>query len=261
MKLHLLLIPTTACMLFSCHLSPLSFVPQRAPFREKSLAWKNRIPADDLYVEVCSQKAYYVTIEFKSIPPDGCFKLNSSIRYGDSSKPRFIHIKVPGGDVTNLLAEPECASITKTGNEPILCRPLPTGKASQNNYSLTLKNFSSEDLLAIAPNIPEGKNHRIIELDPADGIVDWAVIARFPARIGWRFRNVKKWLNADTSNVSSDFFVFYSGCLELPAQFSVNRIYIDREVDVPEQVRQMLMNKAKNHVLPEDFSDSEWFEF
>lgn len=261
MKLHLLLIPMAASVLFSCHLSPFSFVPQRAPFREKSLAWKNRIPAEDLYVEVCSQKAHYITVEFKSIPPDGCFQLNSSVRYGGSSLPRFIHIKVPGGDVTNLLAEPDCASITKTGKEPILCRELPIGKASQNNHDLALKNFSSEDLLAIAPNIPEGTKLRIIDLEPADGVADWAVIARFPPQIGWRFRNVKKWLNAETSSVSSAFFVFYNGRLELPAQFSVSQVYIDREVDVPEQTRQQLMSKAKKHVSPGDFSDSEIFEF
>lgn len=253
MKLHFMLIPMVAGMLFSCQPDTSSFFPQRAPSVETSLAKENRVPVEDLYVEVCSQKAHYVTIDFKSLPPDGCFKLNSSIRYGKGPRPRFIHIKAPGGDVTNLLAEPECISITKTGKEPVLCRKLPVTKKSQK--SLTLKNFSPDDLLAIAPNIPAEWNRRIIELEPADGIVDWAVIARFPTEIGWRFHNVKKWRNTETTHVTSDFFAFYGGTLELPAQFSVKEIVVADDVDVPKQVRQMLVNGGGKYVLPGEISE------
>ena len=259
MKLHFMLIPMVAGMLFACQPATSSFLPRRAPSMETSLAEENRIPAEDLYVEVCSQKAHYVTIEFKSLPPDGCFKLNSSIRYGKGPRPRFIHIKVPGGDVTDLLAEPECISITKTGKEPVLCRKLPVAPKSQK--SLTLKNFSPENLLAIAPNIPAEWNRGIIELEPAEETVDWAVIARFPTEIGWRFRNVKKWLNSESSNVTSDFFAFYGGSLELPAQFSVKRIVVADDVDVPQQVRQILVNRAGKHILPGKNSELERFEF
>ena len=253
MKLYFMLIPMVAGMLFSCQPDTSPFFPQRAPSVETSLAEENRVPAEDLHVEVCSQKAHYVTIEFKSLPPDGRFKLNSSIRYGKGPRPRIIHIKVPGGDVTDLLAEPECISITKTGKEPVLCRKLPVGRKSLK--SLTLRNFSPEDLLAIAPNIPAEWNRGIIELEPADGIVDWAVIARFPAEIGWRFCNVTKWRNTESSNVTSDFFAFYGGSLELPAQFSVKEIVIADDVDVPKQVRQMLVNRAGKHVLPGENSE------
>ena len=130
---------------------------------------------------------------------------------------------------------------------------LPVAKKSQK--SLTLKNFSPDDLLAIAPNIPAEWNRRIIELEPADGIVDWAVIARFPTEIGWRFHNVKKWRNTETTHVTSDFFAFYGGTLELPAQFSVKEIVVADDVDVPKQVRQMLVNGGGKYVLPGEISE------
>lgn len=260
MKCHFMLIPMIACTLAACQPEASSFYSQRNPSIEKSLANENGIPENDVFVKVSSQKAHYVRIEFKCLPPDACFKLNSSIRYGEKGpQPHIIHIKIPGGDVTNLLAEPECRSITKTGKVPILCRKLPVGRMNQN--PLKLKNFSPEDLLAIAPKIPLEWNRRIIELEPEDGIVDWAVIARFPETIAWRFCNVRKWLNTKTSNVASDRFSFDGGSLELPAEFSVKKILIAKDVELSEQLRLMLVNKAKKHVLPKDRSDPEQFEF
>ena len=259
MRWYFVLILTIVCILVAGQPNPSSFLSQREPAMEKSLAQENRIPVTDLEVEVRSQKAHYVTIEFKSLPPDGIFKLNSSIRYGVGPRPCFIHIKVPGGDVTQLLAEPECRSITKTGKVPISCRELPADRKHQ--LSWTLKNFSPRDLKAIAPNIPAAWNRGIIELEPEDGIVDWAVIARFPSKVGWRFCHVKKWLNTDTADVTADVLIFYSGCVELPARFSVRRINLAREAEVSESVRQTLMNKAKKHVAPNEFSNSERFEF
>ena len=259
MRWYFVLILTTVCTLVAGQPIPSSLLPRREPAMEKSLARENRIPVADVEVEVCSRKAHYVTIEFKSLPPDGIFKLNASIRYGAGPGPRFIRFKVPGGDVTHLLAEPECSRITRTGNAPILCRQLPVDGKMRN--SLTLKNFSPEDLNAIAPHIPAAWNRGIIELEPEDGVADWAVIARFPASIGWRFRHVEKWLNPEAADVTSDFWAFYGGRLELPARFSVKKIVIAQDVDVSEPVRNMLTDKAQRHVLPGKFSDSERFEF
>lgn len=259
MDLKTILLLLCSIILCSCKPPLASFFPQRDNGMEKSLAKENHLSAEDVYADVCSQKANYVNVEFKKLPPDGIFKLNRSIRYGCGPKPRFIHFKVIGGDITNLLADPDCVSITKTGNIPILCQKLPADTGDR--YSWNLKNFTPEDLSAIAPNLPAERKRWIIDLEPADGIVDWQVIARFPAKIGWRFRNVKRWLHADTAKVTSDFWVFYDGYIELPAQFSIRRIYLDKEAILPEKSRKMLLDQAKSHTLPKEFLDSEMFEF
>ena len=156
-------IPMVDGMIFSCQPDISSFFPQRSPFMKASLAEENCVPAEVLYVEVYSRKAYYVMIEFKRIPPDGCFKPNPSIRDGTGPQPRFIHLKVSGSDVTNLLVSPECMSITKAGKKSILCRKLPVSRKNQN--FLILKKFFSENPLAIAPNIPVKRDRQIVELE------------------------------------------------------------------------------------------------
>lgn len=139
MRSYSMWIPMVDGMIFSCQPDISSFFPQRSPFMKASLAEENCVPAEVLYVEVYSRKAYYVMIEFKRIPPDGCFKPNPSIRDGTGPQPRFIHLKVSGSDVTNLLVSPECMSITKAGKKSILCRKLPVSRKNQN--FLILKKF------------------------------------------------------------------------------------------------------------------------
>lgn len=182
----------------------------------------NGLESSDVSVKVSYFTANYCEVEFKKLPPDGILRIGSSVEsLEEAHGVLFLYIAVPGGDIARLLAHRDLSAITRSGDTPIRC-----GEAivPAPGSGWTLDGFTMNDLNAIASALPALPDHLIIDLTPADGVVDWSVIARFPS-IGWRFRKVTQWLNAETSAVSANFIVFYDKNVKLPQKLDCPKIY------------------------------------
>lgn len=235
-----LILTTVATILTGCFQD---LIPQEAPGRAKRLAKLNRLDAADVSVQVSAFKANYLTSEFKKIPPDGVIRINSAVNYRKMRQPPlFLSFVIPGGDVTQLLSHPDVCGIRKNGNLPVSCGKLPD-KAPQ--HALELKNWTMEDLSALAKAVPLDSHRRIIDLEPKNGLADWNVIAAFPSSFSWRFRNVREWRNP-VASVSADALVFLDNSkVVLPERLKCFDIFIEKTCEVPENTAAYLKQAKK----------------
>ena len=178
------------------------------------LAKLNRLGFFDVSVQTSRLKSDFCEITFHKIPPDGIFRVGSSL--SKSKHGWDISCTIPGGDISELLNHEEVDHIRKVGNDPIRCGKPPSPQLIRNNWSF--EGFSMDDLAALS-GIRSGADKYQIELKPADGLIDWQIIAKFPA-INWRFTNVSHYRNAKNTTVHcEELAISPHGRLELPEKF------------------------------------------
>ncbi len=170
-------------------------------------------------------KAHYYTLKYLQLPPDKILHINQFTFPAEPPAPVFIRCVIPGGEVVELLSHKDCTGITKYGKEPIRCLPLPL----LTNREIHLVNWNMEDLSSLIGKIPPATQGLILDVTPADGLLDWSVISRFSANIGWRFRNVSRFVNANKANVKADFIVFDGCTVVLPAGLECKSVYLSSD--------------------------------
>ncbi len=194
-----------------------------APAREaddvaRSLAIANGLAPEDVSVRRSAAKANYCEAVFRRIPADRMFRLtNEALRKEIPQAPLFVHVSVPGGDVTELFACPYLASVSHSGNEPISCGAVGNPMHPGGMRRIQLIDWTPEDLAAIAKAVDE---HVVLDVAPRDGVFDWRAAQEFPF-LSWQIRDATRWEGTDADlrlsvaslSVSGDSVVLSKGMI------------------------------------------------
>ena len=184
----------------------------------RSLAAANGLAPEDVSVRLDASKANYCEAVFRGIPADRTFRLTEeALRKEIPQAPLFLHVSVPGGDVTELFACPFLASVSHDGDEPISCGAVGNPMRPGGMRRIQLIGWTPEDLAAIAKAVDE---HVVLDVAPRDGIFDWRALREFPF-LSWRIRNPTRWegtaadlrLSVASLSVSGDSAVLSKGMI------------------------------------------------
>ena len=187
------------------------------------IASANHLKPEDIQIRLSHPiKFFKVEILFRKLPDSGGYDLSMISRENVSKKADvrwdgLFHVDVyfPGGDIAGLLENEKISdlSLIKTTDRPVTVRP--DNRKGCPRYALTVRNFTMADVKALGTVFPASPYHReeqsdgkkyirkiptlICIHDPADGVVDWRVIASFPKTGTWRFSGVTKAIGVEDS--------------------------------------------------------------
>lgn len=222
------------------------------------IASANHLQPEDIQIRLSHPvKFFKVEILFRKLPDSGGYDLSMISRKNVSEKADVrwdgqFHVVVyfPGGDITGMIDNEKscCLSLIKTADRPVTVRP-DIREDHPLLRQLSVQYFTMADLKALGTVFPaspyrreeqiDGKKYvREIQTwisvyDPADGVVDWHVIASFPKTSTWRFSGVTKAIGVeDSPELVCDEIIFLERTGTISARVAVQ----DKMVELPDNL-------------------------
>jgi len=195
----------------------------------EALAKANRLPDNSVYVNTSHFKANYFNIQFRILPPNGQYDIApiiNAVKHAKSGSPVFLHIIVPGGNLTpflNLAQDNLC--LEKVGKHDINFDVIQKTKVKHFD-TLELKCLTMADIM----RLPENFNVRILDVElPRNQKFDWLLLLRFPQLECLRLSGAAGFINAGQIE-RVDCSLVFRGCenLDLPKRLNCDLLSLEQ---------------------------------